>query len=396
MNSQKAILLVISLCFISCSFEQDIELPEHISRLENLTVYSADAKPAETLSFEKDAVYGETGDVLIGRMGEVVVDHQGRVFIADVGNMVIHAFEPDGRIISQFGRRGSGPGEFSSYIRNLQIRNNRLYAFDPNPRRLTVFSLDSLDIETTVLLSGNRSSYEELSGAYPWIRTVYVREDDTYLAEFTMHAIQERTQRYQNIDVMGLYYLLGSNGDISQKMFEFTSEIRTNLLLVTNLEDFFGHVLRGFSSDDHIYLAEPDYFLVKTYSPDGDYQRAFFYPLRKIPLTRELAIEAGISDKWSVSGREISLMESVDLPNNWPVLTDMVIDDQDRFWVATTVEDMKVYEWWVLEENGEFITKFEWPRDEPIEVVKNGYMYTRETDEETGLQQIVRYRIEMD
>ncbi len=41
------------------------------------------------------------------------------------------------------------------------------------------------------------------------------------------------------------------------------------------------------------------------------------------------------------------------------------------------------------------MSKFEWPRDEPIEVVKNGYMYTRQTEQETGLQQVVRYRIEM-
>ncbi|MCC5906914.1 MAG: hypothetical protein JJU13_11940 [Balneolaceae bacterium] len=44
----------------------------------------------------------------------------------------------------------------------------------------------------------------------------------------------------------------------------------------------------------------------------------------------------------------------------------------------------------------ELITWFEWPRDEPIEIIKNGYLYTRETDEETGLQQVVRYRIVME
>ncbi|MEX0769148.1 MAG: hypothetical protein WD035_00340 [Balneolaceae bacterium] len=86
----------------------------------------------------------------------------------------------------------------------------------------------------------------------------------------------------------------------------------------------------------------------------------------------------------------------MNLPKTWPVLSEMKIDDQNRLWIATTVEDMSVYEWWVLEDTGELITKFEWPRDEPIEVVQNGYMYTRETDEETGLQQVARYRIEME
>jgi hypothetical protein len=68
-------------------------------------------------------------------------------------------------------------------------------------------------------------------------------------------------------------------------------------------------------------------------------------------------------------------------------------DDSNRLWVSTIVEDFDVYEWWVLEDNGELITKFDWPRDEPIEVIKNGKMYTRQTDEETGLERIVRYQI---
>lgn len=49
-----------------------------------------------------------------------------------------------------------------------------------------------------------------------------------------------------------------------------------------------------------------------------------------------------------------------------------------------------------MEETGEPLTKFEWLRDEPIEVIKNGNMYTRQTDKENGLQQVVRYGIEME
>lgn len=42
----------------------------------------------------------------------------------------------------------------------------------------------------------------------------------------------------------------------------------------------------------------------------------------------------------------------------------------------------------------EFLS-FTWPRCLQIEEIKNGKLYAREADEETGLQQIVRYRIEM-
>jgi len=89
------------------------------------------------------------------------------------------------------------------------------------------------------------------------------------------------------------------------------------------------------------------------------------------------------------------IREADNLPESWPALNDLLIDDENRLWVSTIVEDFEIFEWWVLEETGELITRFKWPRDEPIEVVKNGYMYTLETDEDTGLQQVVRYRIEM-
>ncbi|MFO8029767.1 MAG: hypothetical protein R6U28_07885 [Cyclonatronaceae bacterium] len=49
----------------------------------------------------------------------------------------------------------------------------------------------------------------------------------------------------------------------------------------------------------------------------------------------------------------------MDLPRSWPVLTGMKIGHDDRLWIATTVEDMNVLEWWVLENTGELITNFE-------------------------------------
>lgn len=379
--------LLILLFLMNC-LPQKVEFPQKLQKLENLTVYSADVKFAKTISFQKDAVYSESGEVLIDRMGEVEVDSLGRVFIADIGKKVIYAFAPEGQFIDQVGRDGRGPGEFSSYIKNLQIHGNRLYAYDPDPSRLNVFALNNLAIEKTISLAQNRSNYHELTMTFPQIKNLFVIGGDTYIAEFVIHPTKD-LQKYQNVDVTSLYYSLDYDGNISEKRLEFTSEIRTNLVLVINLKDFFGHVLHGFSSHDRIYLAEPDDFLVKMYSPEGDYQSAFFYSHEKIPLSQEKAAEAKVHETL------ISEMHLMDLPKYWPVLTDMKIDDEDRLWIATTVEDMSIYKWWVLEETGELITKFEWPRDEPIEVIKNGFMYTRNTEELTGLQTIVKYRVVM-
>ena len=383
---RKSVFLIIILIINGCFSQEDELIPHKLEKLKNLTVYSADVQLSKTISFQTDAVYSESGDVLIGRMGELAVDSLGRVYIADNEKMVIYVFDTDGQFLNRVGRDGRGPGEFSSYIKNLQIYGNRLYAFDPAPNRLNVFTLNNLSIEKTISLGQNRSDFQKLSTAFPYIKNLFVTGRDTFIAEFITHS-KEDLKKYQNVDVTSLYYSLDCDGNISDKLLGFISEKRTNLLLVISLREFFGSVLHGFSSNGRIILADPEEFIVKMYSPNGNYQSAFFYPHKKIPLSKEKALEANVRDAL------INKMHLIDLPKYWPVLTDMKIDDQNRLWIAATVEDMSIYEWWVLENTGEFITKFEWPRNEPIEVVKNGYIYTRETDEETGLQQVVRYRI---
>lgn len=384
-------LLLLIIISWGCSLQKKGEIPKEFQELKYLTVYSVDVKSRETINLQKDAVYGDLERDFIGKMGDITVDCLGRVFIADIQKQLIYVFESDGQFITQLGRKGNGPGEFS-YIKSLQITNNFLYAFDANfgIQRVNVFTLDTQATDKTILLARNRSEYGSLVKAYPGVHKIFVRNDSTYLALFVAQNTNPQKE-WQNVELNGLLYFLDSTGKIIfNKLFEFTEEIRTYKWGLVPFKPFFGNTFTVISQDNSIYWAEPDQFLIKVYSPDGTYRHAFYYPLKKIFLTQESAVEAKVHDLY------IRNMKYMDLPETWPVLTDMKIDDEDRLWIATTVEDMSVYEWWILQKDGEMITRFEWPRDEPIEVIKNGYIYTRETEKETGLQQIVRYRIEFE
>ena len=377
----------------SCPQKTD-QIPIQFQELENLTVYSADTKTSTAPSFKKDAVYGDTKEVLIGKIHDVAVDSLGRVFIADVPRMALYAFEPDGRFITQLGSEGRGPGEFS-VLNSLKVHVNRLYAYDPSQYRIHIFTLNDLTGEKTVHLAENRSRYPAIAKSMPWISEVYVRNDGTYIAKFLVEDKSPALKQWQNFDVRGLLYLLNNNGFISRELLEFTSEIRTRIpiqkaLMDSSIKPFFGNAQVVISSNNSIYLAEPDHFLIKIYSPDGYYERAFYYPVKKIPLTQESAIDARVVNLYT------SNMPSIDLPETWPVLNDIKIDDKDRLWVATTMDDMTLHEWWVLEPTGKLITKFEWPRSKLIEVVRDSYIYTKETDPETSQEKIVRYRIEFE
>ncbi|HAC15414.1 MAG TPA: hypothetical protein DCE78_05645, partial [Bacteroidetes bacterium] len=299
-----------------------------------------------------------------------------------------NVFDSDGTFIKRLGGEGRGPGEFSSYVRDVQIRGDYLYAFDPDPRRIHIFDVNTLVGMNTVILGDNRTDFQDLAKAYPWIAGVFVRSDSTYIVKYVNHT--RDVKHWDNVETTGLLYHVDESGSITKELLTYMSEIRTVNGLIINYEQFFSkkHVIM--SEDNRIYMAEPDYFLVKQFNDAGEYEQSFYYPLVTHPLSEDTAIKSGFHE------RIIEDMHNMDLPEFWPVVTDMLIDDQDQLWVATTVENLSIYEWWVVETLGELVARFDWPRNKPIEYIANGNIFTKETDDESGLQQIVRYRIKVE
>lgn len=392
---KKMFFLFLIIVTWGCSPPKTDQIPKQYRDLKNLTVYSANAKPEATVSFQKVANYGTSEEILIGRIQDIAVDSSGRVFVADIQNQSIYVFEPDGGFITQLGREGKGPGEFGT-IKSLQLRKNRLYVYEPDQYEISVFTLDNLTNESTIFLAENRGDYQGLGRSFPWINNLFVRNNHTYLAGFIIHPSSLNLKPWQNVDYKILFYLLDETGRISStKLFDVNQPQTVVGGLVDNIKVFFGSPMISLSSQNNIYVSDESDFLIKIYDPNGIYLRAFYYPHPKIPLTQESIKNGGIANTHFRPDFLLKNIEAIVLPQYWPVIADMKIDDQNRLWIATTVEDMSIYEWWVLEETGELITKFEWPRDEPIEVAKNDYLYVRVIEESTGLQTIVKYQVEI-
>ena len=89
------------------------------------------------------------------------------------------------------------------------------------------------------------------------------------------------------------------------------------------------------------------------------------------------------------------LLQNAELPDTWPAIGDFIMDDENRLWISTiTDSDNRTYTWWVLKDTGELLTTFRWPRNRTIEKIKDGFVYSRETEETTGQQTIAKYRVE--
>ena len=392
-------LILMSVLYLSCLSQEAPKIPERAQKLDNLTVYSVEADPAGEIQFVREQTFGSTNGVMIGRLGSVTVDKAGRVLIADLDQQIINVFESDGQYFTQFGGEGRGPGEFLAGP-NLEIVSNRLYAYDYMQLRVSVFSPVSLSLSYTLNLNPrNKNSIEALTGHHmSWI---LFRNDDTFLACFSQPLYTDPGKPEYNLEDEKYIrcYLMNVEGRITDdKILKvrdtryLTGAVKRGDFSIGVFRHFASRPLLTLSEEDQIYSAWSEDFLIKMYDSKGKYLRAWYYPYQNVRLTRENAIlKANSEYSKNVITRNLDA-----LPETWPALNSMQIDDDNRLWVSTIVEDFDIYEWWVLEETGELITRFEWPRDEPIEVVKNGYMYTRETDEETGLQQVVKYRIEFE
>ncbi len=387
--------VILILFMMGCSHEETINIPE----LENLIVVT-EGDDLLTITLEKEAVFVSSESNLIGRLGQFDVDDDGRVYVADAMQHRVHVFDSEGRHLTHFGREGGGPGEFRS-MGALNYSNGYLYIYDPQLMRLTAFSLNTYEEFNTIHTQAiNKREVEHLSGLNQ-SGFIFINRNK-FLVNFTSRLVPNPAHAGYNLnDNYRTYHLMDRDRRIDREQvfkkpgYKALSATVNGQYRFTQFE-FLGSTLIT-TTENSMYMARSEDFLIKVYDTYGTYLRAYYYPFQKKVFTREQAIqqqkreyEEGVVE-WRVSVIENAPEEQV--PQTWPALNDLLLDDENRLWVSTIMGDFNIYEWWVLEETGKLITKFEWPQNEPIEVIKNGYVYTRQTDEETGLQQVVRYRI---
>jgi hypothetical protein len=407
--------LLILLLLTNCS-PQEEEKPERFPKLSNLTVIPADIQPENTIQLQRDTSYGSTTDLLIDKIGSIAVDDSGRVYFTTGGPNGIHIFNPDGQYLTHIGRKGRGPGEFMHDYPGIHIISDRLYAIDLLSYRISAFSVDSLKLIRTISINPT-NKIKALDDYY--IHQIIPEEDGTFLVSFKkfLREVSDLPEGMKIDTLTRRYYPMDKEGSLIPKQ---VLKIQDQPVVIGSIFqnigpvslNFFSKPLVTVSNDGSIYAAHSKDFLIKKYRPDGEYLRAFYHPYQNVSLTRETALggsNASISRLIpAMSGEGMSesmiqkmmnnrqrLIRQIDLPPNWPALNDLLVDDENRLWLSTIVEDFEIYEWWLLEETGELIAKFEWSRDKPIKLVRNDYIYTRETEEETGLQTIVKYRVEI-
>ncbi len=138
------------LAILTSAPAQDQRAKASIPIIENpLLPKSVPGKP-RSVRFELDRTYGTNGATdgsLFNSIQAATLVPDGSLYVLDAKEGSIIVLDAKGRRLRAFGRKGSGPGEFSRPQVLFHAGGNRLLVYDGGNRRATVFALDGKVIE---------------------------------------------------------------------------------------------------------------------------------------------------------------------------------------------------------------------------------------------------------
>jgi len=400
--------LTILFCFLLVNCAEDSgpehirifdEIPDHIIEVENLTVYPGDSEPLFSITLIPEQVFGADGEPWLAQISGAVVNDNDHLIIWNINTEAgsfpppnyLYVYNPDGTYSTQIGGSGKGPGEFVMLMTMYASAGN-VFALDHTSQRLTVYNAEDYSYERTSLMARWSVHNHEAVQNLGFARLV-TRNDGNHLAVFG-----EWSPESDKASVY-VYLLIDTNGNVLNPkplIFPagFTIRPQTTPPSPSMTLPFMGRTITALSQNDALYSAWTRDFLIKQHDANGVYQSAIYYPVTGSTFD--------LSDYTETSRYNVRDIRNAfdnsdeELPETNPVLADLMVDDENRIWAAVPMDPQgDSYEWWILDESGVLLAKLQRPHEKTIFDIKNGYLYAKEIDEETGAEFVVKYRIEL-
>lgn len=367
------------------------EIPQHIQSVDSLAIFPGDSEPLYSVELIPVLSFGKTGKPYLTQVLDCIIDDKGRVIVQNVGRpnyeQILYAFNADGSYNTQIGQQGKGPGEYR-HILGLQARNGKIFVIDITNQRVNEYSTEDYSYMRSMLLEiwksndGRRFGYIEPRNDGNYL--LYFTDVDSKLGQVhTKHVVMDH--KGKTLDIEPLVSPIGFNIDVEQSLEPIMSSV-----------SFMGKTISALSQKDELYTVFSRDFLIKKYDAKGAYQSAVYYPIGGAPFDLDKYIKTQL---FSPSARDIKGAFSdmnEELPKTFPVVDNLKVDDENRIWVAIPAgEQFEYYEWWILKETGELLANLVLPKNQRIYDIKNGHLYSKQTNEETDTEYVVKYRIEL-
>ena len=386
-----AIALVLALATLACAGEPldfaDWTLPvrEGTEVLEYAAVPLSER--TERIELVEDLVIGERGDDDNYRLYNArgaKVDADGNHFVLDAGNLRVQVFDRDGNYVRTFGGQGQGPGEFTR-PRELVVAGDRVTVVDSGNRRFSSWTLGGEPL--------GDAGYES-----QWTpSTLFGFDDGTLLGKF----IGRQEADPGGLSGFGVRYRLFTFGtDLKQlaAVQEFPPVELPMITRGTETSGSFTRVMLPVPSSSHaatrtgdIYTAEGEEYQVHAFAHDGTPRWALRVAWKRLPITEEEIVAALDRVRERVADARRS---EVYIPEHKPALGYVAVDGHGHLYVFPWLEDSEAEENAVdvYSRDGERLFSG-WMPTLSWSDARDDFVYGRESDDDTGEERIIRYRL---
>jgi hypothetical protein len=319
----------------------------------------------------------DTNDYLFGRLTGLIADADGSILVGDQAEKTIWQFTPDGDFIGNFGKEGSGPGEFGQFF-NLSItRDDSLYVQDMMQSRILSFGRNS----TGEWTYGSTIPLRRGEGGFP--SSLHKIDDQTFLVHYMLGVMSVDSNQKPFLQ------LADRDGErVGEKILE--------------LEPFDMHIVRSenrvmaitiplsynqpyaVSSDGFIYTGFSEHFRISKYDLQGNHLLDIEYPVEPVPMSRAEKEEA-------VSGFGESAAEvRARIPDVKPAFIRLLVSDTGDLWVNRgQIGEESV--WYVFKSDGDPLYEIRLPKRYNVSQIRHGNIYGLMQDED-DLQSIQVFR----
>ena len=364
---QKTISIVLSILVLSCH-QKKSKWQGTIEEVDGVTVIKNPVEPmygAEIIEIEEDlAIREEPSDdgLKFEMLVMLCIDDDGNIYAVDMYAACIKVFDSLGNHKFNIGRKGQGPGEFTSPFRIQYITPDRIMILDVSNYRLSWFSCDG-DLIREISTVTIRPSRVESDVSGNLVVRVSVRTEKGYGSEI----------RKLDANLKELYKV-SSLIKKPTPAGTFPMQIPLIQFHVAPNE----HIIWGNESRYEFNIVDEYGETVKKIINEYD-------PLEITEHGKKRLIEATFGSRGVFQGRKPTF------PSNYLPFNNFLIDDKGRI-IARTYKHTSewVYLYDIFDNEGRFLVSI--PLKKFAQAWKNNKLYFIETDKE-GYQVIKRYRI---
>lgn len=311
---------------IACSAGTDNSLTVVVRDSAGVAIIENRVEPSTQLRWIRDATpllevgrMDGVGPDVFGFLSHVTRLPSGEIVAADAASREIRIFGDDGVHVRTIGRRGAGPGEFSSLSWTGSYRDS-IVVFDGQNGRVSIFALNG-ELGRTFQLPRTTSSPPYVVGQL---------QDGTLLVRAFAPPSQEAPNRTRMF-----LYVVGIDGEVYRELGEYSDrDVGQNGLALA-----FGS--RAFLAlrDTLIWYGVNDRFDIRAVAPDGSTRMIVRVerPPQQVTPEEVSATRSAIQEHLSEAGGDPALVQRLletEFAQTHPVHDRLLVDDLGNLWVA--------------------------------------------------------------